>query len=227
MYGLKPVFVLTLLGTTHLWPQQQATPSAAPTVAAADGLTTEWDIQKTIHAVGVQAGRLIPMLDEVRPDEWLAKGAPEAYVAQLRDLRAELGYAARTAQELQQNADDLGKAFELFMRLDSSRAMYRSLVQGVRTYQNPALADLLESVEIEGDAPRSRFRNYLVELATMKERELKIVDQEAQRCRGMLIRQPAAKPAPKPKPASPAPATPPATAPAGAPVPPAAKGPKP
>lgn len=225
MYGMKPLLVFALLGATPLWPQQQATPAAATSVAAADGLTTEWNIQKTIHAVGTQASRLIPMLDEVRPDEWIAKGAPDAYVAQLRDLRAELGYAARTAQELQQDADDLGKAFELFMRLDSSRGMYRSLVQGVRTYQNPALADLLESVELEGDAPRAHLRNYLIELATMKERELKIIDQEAQRCRGMLIRQPAAKPAPKPKPAAPpAAATPP---PATSPAPAAVKGAKP
>jgi len=222
---MKPFLVLALLGATPLWPQQQATPAAVPSLAAPDGLTTEWDIQKTIHAVGTQASRLIPMLDEVRPEQWIEKGAPEAYVAQLRDLRAELGYAARTAQELQRDADDLGKAFELFMRLDASRGMYRSVVQGVRNYQNPALADLLESVELEGDGPRSRFRNYLVELATMKERELKIVDQEAQRCRGMLIRQPAAKPAPKPKPAAPQAA--PASTPAPGPVPPAAKGAKP
>lgn len=223
MYGMKPFLVLALIGTTPLWPQQQAAPAASPSVAAADGLTTEWNIQKTIHAVGTQASRLIPMLDEVRPEEWLAKGAPDAYVAQLRDLRAELGYAARTAQELQQDADDLGKAFELFMRLDASRGMYRSLVQGVRTYQNPALADLLESVELEGDAPRAHLRNYLIELATMKERELKIIDQEAQRCRGLLIRQPAARPASKPKPKPAAGTAPPATPPA----PPAVKGAKP
>ncbi|MBK7927132.1 MAG: hypothetical protein IPJ98_06395 [Bryobacterales bacterium] len=219
---MKPFLVVALLATTPLWPQQQAPPPDAPSAAGADGLTTEWNIQKTIHAVGIQASRLIPLLDDVRPAEWVDKGAPDAYVTQLRDLRAELGYAARTAQELLQDADDLGKAFELFMRLDSSRGMYRSLVQGVRTYQNPALADLLESVELEGDAPRSHFRNYLIELATMKERELKIIDQEAQRCRGMLIRQPAARPAPKRKP--PAAALPP---PASSPVPPAVKGAKP
>lgn len=215
---MKQLLVLAFLVAWPAWPQQQAAPATAQAVATADGLTTEWDIQKTIHAVGTQAGRLIPLLDDVRPDEWLAKGAPDAYVSQLRDLRAELGYAVRTAQELQRDADDLGKSFELFMRLDASRGMYRSIVQGVRTYQNPALADLLESVEMEGDESRSRFRNYLVELASMKERELKIIDQEAQRCRGMLIRQPVGRPAAaKPKPAS----TP------AAPAPPPAKGAKP
>jgi hypothetical protein len=194
---MKRSLLLTLASALGLWCQQPAPPAAGTT----DGLTTEWDIKKTVHAVGTHARRLIPLLDDVHPGEWLAKGAPDAYVSQLQSLKAELGYAARTADDLTRDAGDLGKSFELFMRLDASRGMYRSLIQGVRTYQNPALADLLESVELEGDDPRSRFRNYLVELASMKERELKIIDQEAQRCRGQLIRQPAAKPAaPKPKP---------------------------
>ncbi|MEP7362775.1 MAG: hypothetical protein ABI972_05930 [Acidobacteriota bacterium] len=214
---MQRYFLLTFVSAFGLWSQQ--TPPAAPNTVV--GLTTEWDIQKTVHAVGTHAARLIPLLEDVHPDEWVAKGAPDAYIGQLQSLKAELGYAARNASELGHEAADLGKAFELFMRLDASRSMYRSVVQGVRTYQNPALADLLESVELEGDAPRSRFRNYLVELASMKEKELKIIDQEAQRCRGQLIRQPAARPpAPKPKPPEPKPpeATPPAKT--AAPVPP-------
>ena len=219
---MKYSLLLSLVAASGLWAQQPATPA----VATADGLTTEWDIKKTVQAVGAHARRLIPLLDDVHPNEWIDKGAPDAYVGQLQSLKAELGYTARTADELNRDASDLGKSFELFMRMDASRSMFRSLVQGVRAYQNPALADLLESVELEGDGPRSHFRNYLVELASMKERELKIIDQEAQRCRGQLIRQPAARPAPKPKPptgAAPPPAAP-ATAPATVPPP---KGPKP
>jgi|RhiMetdeSRZDD1v2_1073273.scaffolds.fasta_scaffold232833_3 hypothetical protein len=207
---MKRSLLLTLASALSLWCQR---PPAASTTT--DGLTTEWDIKKTVHAVGTHARRLIPLLDDAHPDEWVSKGAPEAYVSQLQSLKAELGYAARTADELTHDAGNLGKSFELFMRLDASRGMYRSVIQGVRTYQNPALADLLESVELEGDDARSRFRNYLVELASMKERELKIIDQEAQRCRGQLIRQPAAKPAVAPKakpPAAPA-ATPPGAVP--------------
>lgn len=196
---MKLYFVLTLALTTALWSQQPPPP------ATGDGLTTEWDIKKTVHAIGTHARRLVPLLDDVHPNDWVAKGAPEAYIAQLQSLKAELGYAARTADDLTHETTDLGKSFELFMRIDASRGMFRSLTQGVRTYQNPALADLLDSVELEGDGARSRFRNYLVELASMKERELKIVDQEAQRCRSQLIRQPAARPpTAKPKPSTPA-----------------------
>jgi hypothetical protein len=191
--------LFTMSFVTALWPQQP--PSPTPNDG---GLTTGWDIQKTIHALQTHASRLIPLLNDVHPDEWVDKGAPDAYIGQLLSLKAELGYTARTAEALNHDSDNLGKAFELFMRLDASRGMYRSLVQGVRTYQNPALADLLESVELEGDASRSQFRSYLVELASMKEKELKIIDQEAQRCRGQLIRQPARPLSPKPKPAEPA-----------------------
>ena len=195
---MKHLLTLVLAAGVAAWPQQPAANAPAPPVAN-EGVTTEWNIQKTIHAVGTQASRLLPLLDELKPEEWVSQGAPDAYIGQLRDLRAELGYAARTAKELQRDASDLGKAFELFMRLDACRSMFRSIAQGVRTYQNPALADLLESVELEGDGPRAGLMNYLVELATMKEREMKIIDQEAQRCRGMLIRQSPSRPAPRPK----------------------------
>ena len=210
---MKFQFLLAFMSATGLWAQQ----SPAPAAGAAAGLTTEWDIQKTIHALGTHATRLIPLLNDVHPDEWISKGAPDAYIGQLNSVKAELGYAARNANELSRDAADLGKAFELFSRLDASRSLFRSLTQGVRQYQNPALADLLDSVELEGDTPRSRFRNYLVELASMKEKELKIIDQEAQRCRGQLIRQPAVRPPapPKPKPS------------AAPPEPAASKGPKP
>jgi len=215
---MKHSLFLALASVAGLWSQQPVPSAATAPSNASGGLTTEWDIQKTIHAVGAHAQRLVPLLEDVQPGGWLEKGAPDAYVAQLKALKSELGYASRTANELQREAGDLGKAFELFMRLDASRGMFRSIVQGVRTYQNPALADLLESVELEGDVPLSRFRNYLVELATMKERELKIIDQEAQRCRGMLIRQPVRRPASRPNAVAPAP-TPPAKPPAVGPQP--------
>jgi len=43
-------------------------------------------------------------------------------------------------------------------------------------------------------ASRDRLRHYVVELAAIKEQEFAIMDQEAQRCRAMLSRQPAPAP---------------------------------
>jgi hypothetical protein len=83
------------------------------------------------------------------------------------------------------------------------------LVDGVRRYQNPAVGDLLVSVVSANSANRDQLRQYITDLAQTKEEEFQVVDREAQRCRGTLMRQPPARPtAAAPKPAA---ASPPAT----------------
>jgi uncharacterized protein HemY len=66
----------------------------------------------------------------------------------------------------------------------------------VRRYQNPAVAELIEAVAAEDQADLDRVEQFLIELATQKEDQLKVMDAEAQRCRGMLLKQPSAKPGP-------------------------------
>jgi len=168
-------------------------------LAAQTGLTTEWNIQQTLKDLAAHSRRMLPVLEEVKPEAWIEQGAPEAYIQQAKALRAEFTYAAGTAEEVAARPDSMGKGIELYLRLDATETMLNSLTKGIRKYQNPALADLVESVALEGDTARSRFRNYLIELANTKETEFKIADQEAQRCRAMLIRQPAAKPKPSPE----------------------------
>jgi hypothetical protein len=171
-----------------------ATLPAAPFVLAQQGLTTEWDIQKTLKDLAAHSRRMIPIVEEARPEEWIEKGAPETYVQQAKALKAEYEYAARAADEVAARPDSLGKGIELYLRLNASDTMLNSLLKGIRNYQNPALADLIEGVSLEGDTARGRYRDYLIELANTKETEFKIADQEAQRCRNMIIKQPAPRP---------------------------------
>jgi len=67
-----------------------------------------------------------------------------------------------------------------------------SLMGGVRRYQNPALADLIESVAAEAAGDIDRFEKHILEMAAEKDRQFTLVDGEAQRCRATLSRQPAA-----------------------------------
>jgi hypothetical protein len=69
-----------------------------------------------------------------------------------------------------------------------------SLIDGVRKYQNPALADLLRSVLSENNASRQQLRQYLMDLASIKEQEFKVMDEEAQRCRESISKLPTAVP---------------------------------
>ncbi len=70
--------------------------------------------------------------------------------------------------------------------------MLRSVAAGVRKYQNPAIADLLQSLIAGTTADRDKLREYIVELAADREQQFKVVDAEAQRCRATLARQPRA-----------------------------------
>lgn len=166
------------------------------------GLTPAWEIQKTLDALIAQTRRLEPMLSEVKVDEWVAKGAPESYRDQYKAVRDQVNYLVQTTNQLKQNPDRMTDTVETYLRLQSLETLLDSLSQGVRRYQNPALAELLQGMIVENDANRQGLRVYMVELISNKELELKIMHEEAQRCRGSLIRQPTA---PRPKPPASAP----------------------
>lgn len=160
------------------------------------GLTPAWEVQKTLDALVAQTRRLAPMMEEIKAKEWVAKGAPEGYLEQHQAVRNQINYLVQTTQELKAHPDRMADTVETYLRLQSLESLLDSLSQGVRRYQNPALADLLQGMIVENDANRQQLRTYMVELISNKEAELKIMNEEAQRCRGMLIRQP---PTPKPK----------------------------
>lgn len=156
------------------------------------GVAPAWDISQTLDALSTQAKRLKPILDQLTPQEWVSKGAPETYVAQRRGAEDELGYLLNAVKTLEKQPGRLTLALDVYFRAQSLETRLGSLVDGVRRYQNPAVGDLLAGV-LEGNSTnRDKLRDYITDLAANKEQEFQIVDKEAQRCRGMLNRQPAA-----------------------------------
>lgn len=174
-------------------------PVWAPSVfaqSAGTGLPPEWEVRKEITALVQQARTLQPILREVKPEEWAKNGAPETYKTQLKSISSELEYVVRTADELSQEPERLTLALETYFRMQAMKSMLDSLEEGIRKYQNPALADLLQSA-MSGNAIHSeKLRQYIVQLATVKEQEYKVMSEEAQRCRQMLTRQPPPKRSP-------------------------------
>jgi hypothetical protein len=166
--------------------------------ARAQGVSAPWDISQTLGSLAEQAERLTPLLEQLTPEQWEAKGAPAAYTAQWRNARSEVGYLLGAAQSLRKQPEKLTLALETLFRLQAVESQINSLVDGVRRYQNPAVGDLLVSVVSANSANRDQLRQYVTDLAQTKEQEFQIVDQEAQRCRGALMRQAPARSAPKP-----------------------------
>ena len=170
-------------------------PLALALPAGAQGVSAPWDISQTLGLMAEQAQRLTPLLEQLTPEQWEAKGAPSAYTAQWRNVRSEVGFLLGATQALRRQPEKLTLALEALFRLQAVEAQVNSLVDGVRRYQNPAVGDLLVSVVSANSAHRDQLRQYVTDLAKNQELEYQVVDREAQRCRGTLMRQPPARPA--------------------------------
>jgi hypothetical protein len=156
------------------------------------GLETEWDIRKDLTDLAAGVKRIKPILDEVKPQDWIAKGAPEAYVGQAKSAQAQVNYLILSTQALSRDPEALSAGLDTIFRMESLEAILNSLIQGARRYQNPRVGDSLAGVIAQNARNREKLREYVVDLAKDKENQLKVMNEEAQRCRGVLLRQPAA-----------------------------------
>jgi hypothetical protein len=162
----------------------------APAAAQTGALAPEWEVRKDLDQLSERMQSIQPALEKTNPQEWVERGAPAGYADQLKRILAEIGYASRSNAALRKQPERLTAALETFFRLQALDQMLRSYVAGVYKYQNPAIAELLQAAVADIATDREKLRQYVVELAAAKETELKIMDQEAQRCRSLLLRQP-------------------------------------
>jgi hypothetical protein len=168
------------------------TPDAAQP-ATDQGVASEWDARKLIDALSAQAQHLKPVIDQVKPADWQSKGASETYVAQWNTAQAQLKYLISASEQFSRQPERLPLGLETYFRMQAVESALGSLTEGVRKYQNPALASIMQSVIAENSTNRDRLRKYLQDLATQKEEEFQVADREAQRCRAALLKQPAPK----------------------------------
>lgn len=172
----------------------------SPAQAPAPSVAAPWDINKVIADFSAAASRVKPILDQLTPQEWVQKGAPATYVTQWQSARQEMDYVTNSAQAFGRNPEKLPRALDAYFRWEALQARLNTLVEGVRKYQNPAVGDLLVSVLSQNASNHDQLRQYITDLASQKEEESAVLDQEAQRCRGVLNRQTApAKKAPPAK----------------------------
>lgn len=169
--------------------------AAAPVWAQSGGLPPEWETRKQLTALAEHAGRFQPVLEKIDVGAW--KDAPAGYAGQLDRVRAEIGYLITTVQSLARQPERLTLALDAYFRMNSVDQMLRSLEAGIRKYQNPAVADILQDLMAQETADREQLRQYIVDLAADREIQFRAADEEAQRCRTSLSRQPRPQPAQK------------------------------
>jgi hypothetical protein len=157
---------------------------------------SDQQILAVFSGISQHAARLTPMLDQVRPNDWIAKGASDTYGKQLASTQQQIAAVQTDMLAMEQHPDRMTDGLKALFRVQEVHQLLDSLMGGLRKYQNPALADLIESVAAEDHADVENMQQYLLQLASDKEAQFAVVDKEAQRCRATLSRQPAAAPAP-------------------------------
>jgi hypothetical protein len=158
--------------------------------AQSGGLPPEWEVHKQMATLAEHVESVKPLLAKLNPQDWVKQGAPAAYTEQVKRTEAEIDYLAGSSRQLAAHPNKLTIALETYLRMQSVDAMLRSVIAGVRKYQNPAVADLLQSLAASASADRDKLRQYLVDLAAERERQFTVMDEEAQRCRAVLSRSP-------------------------------------
>jgi hypothetical protein len=156
---------------------------------AATGVSPEWDVKANMSTFAADVRRIEPVLRQVKPAEWVEKGAPKAYVRQLQSSQNSLQNLVASTNSLAQDPNRLSVALETFFRMEKMELLLGSLREGVRKYQSADIADQLTVLLASNSVHRDRLRQHLTDLATVREEEFKVVDEEAQRCRSNLSRQ--------------------------------------
>jgi hypothetical protein len=148
------------------------------------------EIKAALAGVTQHTSRIEPMLRQLNPADWVAKGAPQTYVTQWNAALSAIDSIRIEMTNLGQRPDQMSEELQALFRIGSYHQGLRSLMGAVRRYQNPALADLIESVAAEDQGDIDRMQQYVTELAAEKERQFNLMNEEAQRCRGLLSKQP-------------------------------------
>ena len=162
--------------------------------AAEAGLQNPWDVRKILADLLTENEQFQPLFTSINPQQWYdQKGAPTTYIVQWQTAQRQLKDVKYATNQLQQKTESLSLALDLYFRLEALETTARSVAEGAQRYADRSSADKLNALIARDFNSRERLRDYLRELTTSTEQNFKIADDEAQRCRAEMSKQPAAK----------------------------------
>lgn len=157
--------------------------------AQSPGIAPDWELKPQVEKISPEVARLKPLFDQLQPERWTAAGAPEAYGKQWKDCLEHIGYVQNAAARLAAQPSKLTLAVETLVRLETLLDLSSSVSRAVRKYQNPAVADLLDSEINAAGASRNWLRQHVMDLSSVREKELESAEKEAQHCREIMLKQ--------------------------------------
>ena len=179
-------------------------------MAQTGGITPDWEVRYAAAVLQKHTKVVDDLLNQLKPEEWAKQGAPSLYAEQWKQAKQFNTYLGAQAEALAANPAKLSLVIDVFLRIEHLQPLLDSLTGGIRAYQNSPLADLLVSAIGQNGATREKLKEYTRELAVEREKEWDIANEEAQRCRAILVKSPSTRvaPAPKPRAKKPEPAKP-------------------
>ncbi len=155
------------------------------------GLESPWDVRQILANLLKDNQELQPLLARINPQQWYdQKGAPSAYISQWQLAQRQLADVVTTSKSLAQDTENLPLALDDYFRLEALEVTARSLEEGAQKYADRTTSDRLSELIAHNFTNRQRFRDYIRDLAASTAQNFKIADEEAQRCRGMISKEP-------------------------------------
>lgn len=200
---LRPaLFAALVLSAVSCWfvvRAQQPAPAPSSRISLQALSLDPADVAALAGQISQRSVRLQALFGEVQPTDWVAKGAPDVYVAQWNSLSEQNKSIQIDMAVLSQHPDMMPDVMKGLFRIHRFDSDLQGLIPAVRRYQNLEIADQIESVFAGDQRAVEKLQQYVLDLAGEKERLLELEDSEAQRCRSMLANQPIARPAPPKK----------------------------
>ncbi len=158
------------------------------------GLENSWDVRKILAGLLDESEQLQPILAKLSPQQWHdGKGAPTTYMIPWQTAQRQLNDVKYATTQLQAKTESLSLALDLYFRLEALETTTRSVLEGAQRYADRATADKLNALIARNFNSRERLRDYLRDLTASAEQNFKVADEEAQRCRAEMSKQPATK----------------------------------
>ena len=165
-------------------PQADAIPKPA-------GLESAWTLRAILDDLLKDNQKLEPLLAQMNPQEWVTKkGASDVYVQQWQIAHKQLNDVISTSKLLSQKTENLPLALDDYFELEALEVTSRSLEEAVTRYGDRFTADQLDGLIARNFSRRQRFRDYIRDLAAANDLNFRLADEEAQRCRGMISKEP-------------------------------------
>lgn len=163
---------------------------AGAAFAQQEGMIPRWQVEELSQGVVQNMETARKVVAQLRPQEWVQDGAPEAYIDQHQALLQEMEQVSLAAQALGRDPERLTYAMDTFLWLDRTDSLIGSIAAGARQYYNAAVAELLDSARNRNADGIATVKQYLRQLAEHLEGSMRVAHREAQRCRAEIVSEP-------------------------------------